>query len=218
MIPVSQAPEPSDFNNKVRQPGSTFLAINPQPSGSQWNGREYWQRAHNDLYKSYRGICAYCGSQTVLPNSKQNNPPMGSSVDHFLPKSVTPSKAYEWSNFRLCRARLNSHKGNHEDVLDPFKLSSGWFQMDFSTFLLVANPCLPQSDQDLVQATIDRLKLNTDNDYVTERVIVVSEYCKSKITFETLEKRYPFLAAEMTRQNFESTFLPRMSVQVKTIP
>lgn len=217
LIPVSQAPEPSDFNDKVRQPGSAFLAVNPQPSGRQWSGREYWQRAHKDLHKSYGGICAYCGSYAILPNSKQNNPLGGSSVDHFLPKSATPSKAYEWSNFRLCRARLNNHKGNHEDVLDPFKLSPGWFQMDFRTFLLVANPCLRQSDQDLVQATIDRLKLNTDNDYVNERVVVVSEYCKGKITFATLEKRFPFLAAEMTRQDFENKFLPKMSAQLKTV-
>ena len=138
--------------------------------------------------------------------------PQDSSVDHFVPKSVAPTQAYEWGNFRLCRRRLNERKDIHRDVLDPFTLAPGWFELDFRTFLLVPNSTLPHVDRAQVVETIDRLQLNADNDYVNERIGVIRQYCLGHARFAQLVDFYPFIAAEMYRQDFNANFLPRMKI------
>ena len=139
-------------------------------------------------------------------------------MDHFIPKSLAPIQAYEWSNFRLSRARLNNRKGNHTDVLDPFTLPVRWFTLDFRSFLLFPTPVLSSSEKRKVQLTIDRLGLNVDDDYVQERVEVVKEYCLGKSTLATIEDFWPFIASEMRAQDFDSTFLVKMRGFFQTRP
>jgi hypothetical protein len=69
---------------------------------------------------------------------------------------------------------------------------------------------LTAQDRKRVEATIDRLQLNTDNDYVNERIGAIREYCLGRATHAQLLKRYPFIAVEMQTQNFDNNFLPRM--------
>ena len=209
LIPVASAAEPADFNNKVRQPGTAFLHRNPNPSSHDWRGNEYWRKAIGDLLVAYRKICCYSGSWTKA-NVGGMSTPEDSSVDHFIPKSLAPAEAYEWANFRLARTRLNSRKGNHNDVLDPFILPERWFTLDFRSFLVFPNRALSSGEQKRVQKTIDRLRLNTDNDYVEERVGVLQEYCLGRATLAKLDDFWPFIASEMRAQDFDNVFLPSM--------
>ena len=202
LIPVTPAPKPSQFNTRVRCPGRSFLASTPMPRGRQWNGNDYWREILPDLWKAYEGTCAYCSSFVLRGDG---------SVDHFVPKSVAPQQAYEWNNFRLCRAKLNGYKGRHQDVLDPFILSNGWFEFNFLTFFLVPKSTLASKDRKKVVATIKRLKLNDDNNYVEERIGVISQYCLGKATLVQISKKFPFIAREMVRQEFDKNFLQTMS-------
>ena len=194
---MTSAPKPSHFDTRVRRPGRSFLATTPKPSASQWNGNDYWRKILPDLRKAYNGTCAYCSSYVF-----QNE----GSVDHFVPKSVAPQQAYDWNNFRLCRAKLNGNKGNHQDVLDPFTLSHGWFELDFLTFFLVPNSTLARKDQKKVVVTIKRLKLNSDNNYVEERIGAIGQYCLGNATFAQISEKFPFIAREMNRQDFDKNF------------
>jgi hypothetical protein len=200
--------EPADFNRKVRVLGKKFLQKTPNPTGRQWNGKDYWRKALGDMFTAYNEICAYCASWTIRTTKIESQ--YDTSIDHFMPKSAAPAQAYEWANFRLCRRRLNMRKESHGDVLDPFTLAPGWFNLDFRTFLLVPNPTLHASDREQVKATIDRLQLNADNDYVNERIGAIREYCLGKATFAQMLNRYPFIAAEMQAQSFDANFVPRM--------
>ena len=139
------------------------------------------------------------------------------SVDHFIPKSVPPQQAYEWDNYRLCRARLNNRKGNHLDVLDPFVVQPGWFVLDFRTFLLHPSSSLSDDDKGLVTATIQRLKLNDDHDYVNERIGAIRSYCLGEASFSQLCTKFPFISSEMSRQDFDTHFLPRMARTFKAM-
>jgi len=208
VIPVASVTEPADFDRKVRVPGTTFLTTTPNPTVRQWRGKDYWRRALGDLFGAYDEICAYCASWTKRATNIST--PQDSSVDHFVSKSSQPSQAYEWNNFRLCRSRLNMRKDMHQDVLDPFILAPGWFKLDFRTFFLVPSPTLTAVDSKRVEATIDRLQLNDDNDYVNERIGAIREYCLDRATYTQLLNRYPFIAVEMRAQNFDTNFLPRM--------
>lgn len=208
LIPVTLVAEPHDFESKVRAPGAAFLKTTPNPTNRQWRANDYWRKALGDIFNAYNGVCAYSASWTY--RASQITRPQDGSVDHFIPKSAVSVQAYEWNNYRLCRSRLNMRKGDHRDVLDPFILVPGWFKLDFRTFFLIPNQTLPPDDRARVLATIERLQLNADNDYVNERIRAIREYCLGKVTLTQLDKHYPFLAIEIREQDFDAKFLPRM--------
>ena len=106
--------------------------------------------------------------------------------------------------------RLNNRKSNHNDVIDPFTLPNRWFTLDFRSFLVRPNGALSGSKKRKVQRTLDRLKLNTDNDYVQERINVVREYCLGNYTLDIIEEFWPFIAREMRAQNFDAVLLPSL--------
>lgn len=209
LIPVSPASEPDQFDTLVRQPGAKFLNETPTPTAKDWDGHNYWRHIHSDLLATYQYVCSYSGSWAKA-STPGNSSICDSSVDHYKPKSKYPDLAYEWSNYRLARARLNNNKGTHEDVLDPFHLPNGWFTLDFGSFLIRPNDVLSRHDKTLVQRTIDRLRLNDDDDYVDERVAVIGSYCRGESPSELLAERWPFIAREMIVQNFDSRYLPMM--------
>ncbi|PMS25284.1 hypothetical protein C0Z19_10045 [Trinickia soli] len=126
-----------------------------------------------------------------------------------MPKTKDPSLAYEWSNFRLCRAKLNHRKGEHDDVLDPYVLAEGWFRFNFTTFELYPDPDLSDDDKKKVNATIVRFELNEDDNLVQERLRAVYAYADGKLTREQLTRLYPLIASEMVAQDFDVKHLPR---------
>ena len=209
MIPVSPAAEPRDFDRKVRRPGEAFLQTTPYPSSDAWRKHDYWRKVLGELLSAYHKICSYSGCWTKT-NVSGVSTLQDSSVDHFIPKSLTPALAYEWANFRLSRTRLNNRKGNHNDVLDPFTLPNRWFTLNFRSFLIFPNQVLSKSKRKRVLRTIDRLELNTDDDYVQERVDVIRGYCLGKLPKAALDKFWPFIAKEMRVQNFDTVYLPSM--------
>ena len=209
VIPVAPAVEPPDFHRRVRQPGAAFLLTNPRPTSTAWRSHDYWRRALRDLLVDYRMICAYSGSWTYT-NPGIRHSIRDCSVDHFVPKSLSPSQAYDWDNFRLARARLNNNKGDYTDVIDPFSLSDRWFVLDFSTFLIRPLIKLSRANKRRVQRTINRLRLNADDDYIHERIGVIRGYCVGSLSMTEIDRYWPFIAQEMDVQDFDTVFLPMM--------
>ena len=192
MIPVQLQSEPEDFFERVTKDGKKFLLLNPQPTSQEWKGKEYWQRALPDMRQAYQRVCAYCCHW--IPHSTGSH-----SIDHFVPKSQQPDLAYDWANFRYVSSRFNSRKGT-KAILDPFKILNESFIIDFSSFLIHPNSDLSPDKQVEVRETIKCLKLNSDDDLVTERQTYFFEYQTGEISFEHLEKRAPFIAYEVLRQ------------------
>lgn len=184
-------PEPADFEVKVRTPGRAFLRHVPHPSTKQFNKNNHWKECLPQLYTAYAGICAY--SACWLP--------MESSVDHFVPKTVDPNLAYEWSNYRLSSLRLNSYKGDHIDVLDPFHILHDWFALNFTNFLIEPNAGLVPQIEAEVRRTIEVLRLNSDDVLVNLRFKIVRDYAKERVNFDYLKTYYPFIAYELDRQD-----------------
>jgi hypothetical protein len=124
----------------------------------------------------------------------------GSSVDHFRPKVAYPHLAYEWDNYRLARAKINSRKGESEDVLDPFSIMSGWFHLDMPSCLIKPAADLPRSTRVSVNHTINILQLNNDDSLVQERCNFLVNLADDLITLDFLDDFYPFLSHEVRRQ------------------
>ncbi len=205
MIKVTLPSPPANYHAAVEKPGEAFLRRKPNPTSKDWEKHRYWAKIHDYLYNEHKGICLYCASWT--PRKKEPAKLDYTSVDHFQPKTHDPILAYKWSNFRLCRARLNNYKDNFQDVLDPCSISDDWFHLDFTSFLI--RPSSNITDVNLKQKindTINRLHLNSDNDYVNERVNVIKEYSLDKLSSKLLSEKYPFIAYQMRVQNFDFNF------------
>jgi hypothetical protein len=206
MIPVQPQPEPADFSERVRKPGTVFLKKVPCPTTEQWKGKEYWQKVLPDMRKAYKGICAY-SAHWISPVTGSH------SIDHFVPKSVQANLAYEWSNFRYASSKFNSRKGKHT-ILDPFHVEPDWFVLDFPSLLVKPNLNLLPHQKKAVRNTISVLKLNADENCVKARQHWVMEFCAGEITFAHLKKKAPFIAHELQRQGLVEKILLIMKVKV----
>lgn len=160
---------------------------------------------HDQLYDLYGGICLYCASWTARKTSTRLRG--NTSVDHFLPKSICPEFAYEWTNYRLCRSQLNQRKDDSLDIVDPLAIDSNWFQLDFYTFRIQSNPTASIIVRNRVHSTINRLGLN-DAGYIKERVAVMKQYCIHGVPLAKIKKNYPFIAREIKRTNFDTLIKP----------
>ncbi len=196
MIPVQPQPEPGDFSERVRSPGTAFLKEVPRPATRQWDKKEYWREVLPDMRDAYNGVCAYSAHWISRVTG-------GHSIDHFLPRSLRPDLAYEWTNYRYASAKLNSRKGTRS-ILDPFRLEPGWFTLDFESYLVRPNPRLAPERKSEVQHTIDVLRLNDDEGCVEERQEYIECFCSGEISFAHLERMSPFIAYELRRQGLIS--------------
>jgi hypothetical protein len=200
MIPVTPQAEPADFSRLVRRPGGAFLRRSPPPTTSQIRANKFWRFCHDDLHYLYRGLCAFSAQWT--PRTKTPAELEKSSVDHYVPISEDHSLAYEWSNYRLARVRLNNNKGSSIHVMDPFHIQNDWFVLNFRSFLVRPNNELPPYLEIHIEKTIDDLDLN-HNDFVQERIGVLQAFADESprgVPFTFLEEKYPFIAYELTRQ------------------
>ncbi|MDE0330702.1 MAG: hypothetical protein OXL41_02450 [Nitrospinae bacterium] len=193
MIFVAQQPEPDDFDENVRQPGQQFLFANPNPTSKEFAAHAYWREAAGALRSAYGEICAYT-CHWISPDTGWQ------TVEHFVPKSVDPQRAYDWSNYRLVCGRLNGRKGDHQDILDPFVIAGVMFVLDFPSMLVKPRQDLPQPDKEAVLQTISRLKLNDDDTCVAARLNYVVDYCEGDISLDFLRRHAPFIFRELERQ------------------
>ncbi|MDR0753088.1 MAG: hypothetical protein LBE95_00210 [Holosporaceae bacterium] len=195
MIHVNKCPEPVDFDVKVRRPGLSFLATCPNPKTKDWRSNNYWKKANTDLYSSYGGVCAYTGEWFSLTTSSV-------SVDHFLPKSRAPHLAFEWDNYRLTTQKANNNKADYI-IIDPFNVQLGWFALAIPSCLIVAGDNLASETCAQVEFAIEKLKLNSDEEYVERRYETIIDYIRGDISFTFLQRRFPFIAIELERKNLK---------------
>ncbi len=193
MIPVRKEPEPADFHENVRLKGEAFLAKVPAPKSNQWKHKAFWTYCLPDLYRIYKGVCAY-SAVWMAPGVK--------TVDHFKSKNAHPEKAYEWDNFRLASSDMNRNKGTCPDILDPFEIQEGWFTLDFPSLLVKPGKNLPVSLVKAIQTTINRLQLNKE-DNLMHRQDWLENYLQGAYGLEYLREKAPFIHLELKRQEVE---------------
>lgn len=123
------------------------------------------------------------------------------TVDHVLPKSYAWDLVYEWSNYRLCAAIVNSKKNDLLTLVDPFDVQTSWFELNLATFHVQRGSNAPQSEWARIDATLPVLNLR---DCWKEREEYVNRYRQGPgtggIDLAYLEDRAPFIAIELRRQ------------------
>jgi hypothetical protein len=62
----------------------------------------------------------------------------GGTVDHYLCCKNYRHLAYEWSDYRFAFSWINSSKGTLDSqVLDPFEVEDGWFEIVLPSLELI---------------------------------------------------------------------------------
>ena len=196
MIPVKPKPEPSSFDAKVRQKGSRWIqesgldSAQPVPIGKQV--KPLWQVCLPELLEAYGRICAYvCIYIEEVTGS--------ATVEHFVPKSRRLDLAYEWSNYRLVCGAMNGSKSNFEDVLDPFTLKKGTFQLNLVSGAILVNTKLTIPLKTKALETVSRLKLDSPK-CRRLRLRYFDKYIQQQIDAGYLQEQAPFVYLEMKRQ------------------
>lgn len=217
MIPVQEADEPPRFEHEVRRLGRCALAelcgkTPPYPRRGPKREQliikgvpvteledipakklpDLWRKALPDMLERYERVCAYV---CVYIERITGSP----SVDHWVPKSVDPELAYEWSNFRLACSLINARKSVDELLLDPFEVEAGWFELEFVFFQVFSSRELPPAMQLRAAYTIEKLRLNCA-ECLELRRSHVADYEAGRVSFEKLEQLSPFVARELRRQ------------------
>jgi hypothetical protein len=211
VIPVDPAPEPPDFDRKVRQPGLSAIAeLVGEPPLSKRRGRRrskiadrredipsdsfpaFWRESLDDMMRAYYQICAY---MAVYIEKVTGTP----TVDHMIPRSVEWSQVYEWYNYRLACSLMNTWKTNAIFVLDPFRIKSGWFELELVSFQVKPAATLSSVIRKRVEKTIAQLRLNDRECQALRRDYVVA-YESKEISLAYLTRRSPFIASELRRQ------------------
>lgn len=195
MIRVAPAPEPAQFDERVRQPGLALIAQLAAEAGSEdavppRQFRPYWRRALCDLLASYNRTCAYLSLHIPLATGTP-------SVDHMVAKSTAWDQVYEWSNYRLACLLMNARKGV-ADVLDPFEIEDGWFALELVAFQVVPGQGVPADVRTRVVDTIDTLHLS-DSVCCEARAAYAQDYWDGHIPLSYLRRRAPFVAKELER-------------------
>lgn len=213
MIPVVLAQEPADFERVVRQPGLSAIdeLVGRTPRlrrGGQKRGKvadvesaipaasfpPFWRFALDDMMVAYHQRCAYLAVWIEVTG----NP----TVDHVAPVSQAWDKVYEWSNYRLCTGVVNAKKGTLADLVDPVHVGVGWFALDLSSYSVVRAATAPAAYHRAIDRTLPLLNLP---DCCKLRQQYVEDYWRGPdeggISLAYLERRAPFVAAELRRQS-----------------
>lgn len=195
MIPVAPQSKPIYFTEDVYRRGKDALQAAGKPLPNNfWQKHSYWLRCRQQLYRKYGGYCAYLGVLIYQHKSVKNY--KKSSLDHYLPKKDYPKLAYVWRNYRLSSALVNANKGSHTGILDPFRIKSGWFEVEFVGGTIYPAPGLPAPLSVRIRDTIDKLDMNNQT-FCTLRLAIFENTCD----VTSLAKESPFLYQEALRQN-----------------
>ena len=191
MIRVHERGATTAFIDAVASPGNAWLAANPTKKPRE-ELPTYWRAGVGELRTAYKGICAYfcCYVRPVTGTG---------STDHFVAKTSDRARAYDWSNYRFACTRMNSRKRDASDVIDPFALPDGWFELYFPTMRVRPTAALSEAQTKEVVATIRRLKLNS-YECVSERGEYWDDYQLHGLSAERLYRYAPMIALEAVRQ------------------
>lgn len=188
MIPVANPiTEPDDFDATCRQAGSRWLTEHPDSP----RPRDLWSPFRFALADGFSNRCGY-GAQWI---------PAG-TVDHFVSCDEDKSLAYEWSNYRYSDGWINSAKGKtlSTDLLDPFDVEHGWFEILLPSMQLVLTDAIPPEFRAKAENTLRKLPIRNDERILRTRREWYRMYQEGELTLDGLHKKAPLIAAAVEKQ------------------
>lgn len=188
MIPVpNPIPEPKEFEEKCRAAGNAWLTDNPdckRPS-------DYWSPFRLALANGFSHRCGF-GAMWISSGT----------VDHFVSWNEDKSLAYEWSNYRYVEGWVNSSKSKKKsaDLLDPFEVGDGWFEILLPSMQLVLTDAIPAALRAKAEYTLKNLPIRDDERILHTRREWYRMY-QEGMPLKLLREKAPLIAAAVEKQN-----------------
>ncbi|WP_300332664.1 hypothetical protein [Accumulibacter sp.] len=186
MIPVPRIPEPADFDKECRQKGMKWLKANPDGT----RPRDFWSPFRNALADGFANRCGY-GAMWIASGT----------VDHFVSVDADKAQAYEWDNYRYLDNWMNSCKRNANDLLDPFLVGDGWFEILLPSMQLVLTDAVPPAFRQQAETTLQRLRLRDHETLLRQRREWYRMYQEDKLSIDGLREKAPLIAAAVEKQS-----------------
>lgn len=186
MIPVANPiTEPAKFDVECRQKGSSWLALNPTSDKFP----NHWRQFQPELAEGFKDRCGWWAMRIA-----------DGHVDHFLSKNKRRNLAYEWGNYRYIAGTVNSSKKTLDDqILDPFEVQDGWFEVLLPSMQLVTTADLPAALLPKAKLTIEKLHLDNGRKVRRNRQRWYEDYKAQKITFAGLQDFAPLVAKAVAK-------------------
>ncbi|MCQ6257502.1 hypothetical protein [Pseudomonas sp. Q11] len=191
MIPVpNPIDEPEDFNKKCREKGAEWLVANPDKT----RPTDLWSVFKPDLAQGFSDRCAVAAMW--IPDG---------TVDHFVSCHEDMLLAYEWSNYRYMAGWLNSSKSKKKaaDLLDPFHVGEGWFEIVLPSLQLVLTDKVPPAFRKRAESTLADLPIRDDERLLRTRREWLRMYEDGELSLEGLRKKAPLIANAVEKRNVE---------------
>lgn len=189
MIPVpNPIDEPEDFNKKCREKGAEWVAAHPDKS----RPTDLWSTFKPELAKGFSDRCAIAAMW--IPDG---------TVDHFVSCNEDMLLAYEWSNYRYMAGWLNSSKNKKKaaDLLDPFHVGEGWFEIALPSLQLMLTDKIPAAFQKRAENTLNDLPIRDDERLLRTRREWLRMYEDGELSLEGLRKKAPLIANAVEKRD-----------------
>ena len=185
MIHFDTVPKPQDFEKLVEQPGAKWLEEN-----RAGRPKELWSAFKPELADGFNNLCAYTAMYE----------PVG-TVDHFVSCNEDRNRAYDWSNYRYSAAWVNSSKSNLNSgqILDPFRVENGWFEVLLPSLQLVVCDDIPPEYWDRAEFILTRLHLGHDERVIRQRREWYRMYQDGELSLVGLKRKAPLIAAAIEK-------------------
>jgi hypothetical protein len=187
VIRSEPVPKPASFAGDAEAPGAAWISDNP----SAKRPKDLWSQFKSVLADGFRQLCGYSAMYE----------PVG-TIDHFVSWNEDKSKAYDWSNYRFASGWLNSSKRSvrHGQIIDPFEVQDGWFEVLLPSLQLVVSGSIPDSHRERAEFVVERLHLGHDERVVRQRREWYRMYQEGELTLEGLAKKAPLIAAAIKKE------------------
>ncbi len=187
MIRFEPSPQPSTFAARAETRGAAWLASNPDTARPP----DYWSEFKGALADAFKWLCAYSAMYE----------PVG-TVDHFVSFDEDRARAYDWSNYRYASGWINSSKQalRSDEILDPFIVESGWFEIILPSLQLVTTDFVPAGYRNRAEFALKRLHLRDDERILRQRREWYRMYQDRELSLDGLAKKAPLIAAAVRRQ------------------
>lgn len=137
--------KPGKFKDDCETPGNNWLAANPASKEFP----DHWRKFQPQLAEGFHDRCGWWAMRIA-----------DGAVDHYLSKKNHRHLAYDWSNYRYVSTSVNSSKRNLDDqVLDPFEIQPGWFEVQLPSMLLRRTDSVPPALRAKADFTLKTLRL-----------------------------------------------------------
>ena len=186
MIAVRALAEPVGFDARCRRPGGRWQIANPAAS----RPKPLWIPFTQELAAGFADLCGYCAMLD----------PTGGTVDHYLSAKARPDLTYEWGNFRFANQAMNARTKNADaQVLDPYEVGVGWFEISLPSLQLQVTAVVPSSQRSRAEYTLDRLGLRDGERVVRARRRWLALYEAGELTLNGLKQCAPLIAEAVVR-------------------